>query len=281
MQATGSLPAVEGASAHSGEETLFSQNALQLYTEAIQLLPRAAHVGLDLSSRLRELSGSEHLCRTTVIRAILLNQLPLAIQVSEEGKAVFWSQSLRLRSNALDVLPAVDRECLGRLFQLLDNDSTGFQVEVKDNADMEQRIEHRRQLNNKSDRLIEKICARPGFDRFMKIPTYEQLAQATKAAGGYVVALIASDPYYFALIIQAKEAPKAFSLPSMNGDRLRNLCVQVSGSGMRGDVDRGLKKEEINAQVPLEQVWRAVVEPVILHLGLKVNFSPLFMLSST
>jgi hypothetical protein len=62
---------------------------LDVYVAAIQLLPRVAHAGLDLSARLRELSGSEQLCRAAAMQAILLNQLPVAVEVFEEGKAVF------------------------------------------------------------------------------------------------------------------------------------------------------------------------------------------------
>jgi tetratricopeptide (TPR) repeat protein len=247
----------------------FSQPALHVYVETIQLLPRAAHAGLDLSDRLHQLSGSEKLCRTAAMRAILLQQTSTAVEIFEEGKAVFWSQALRLRSTALDSLPAADRDRLSELFQSLEKESSGTSAGVQDRADMERLIEHRRQLNDQADRLVEEIRARPGFDRFLKIPQFEKLAQA--AAGGFVVALVASEPVCFAIVIRAEVAPQAVNLSSVNVEGLRKLCAQISGSGMRDGPDRGITKERIRARVPLEQMWRAIVEPVVLHLRLQVR----------
>jgi hypothetical protein len=84
-----SLRWLEMVSTRHVEQYFYSQRALDVYVAAIQLLPRVAHAGVDLSARLRELSGSEQLCRAAAMRAILLNQLPVAVEVFEEGKAVF------------------------------------------------------------------------------------------------------------------------------------------------------------------------------------------------
>jgi tetratricopeptide (TPR) repeat protein len=270
-----SLLSVEISSARDAKRYLYSQPALDVYFEVIQLLPRVAHVGLDLSTRLRELSGSEQLCRTAAMRAMLLNQLPMAVEVFEEGKAVFWSQALRLRSDAISDLPVDDRDNLGNLFRLLEQDSNGLLGYTQDRADMENRMEYRRQLNIQADRLIEKIRLRPQFERFLKIPQYEALSHA--AASGFVVALVASEPHCFAIIIQADQAPYSIILDSVNGDKLSELCVQVSGSGMRDDADRGIIKESVHAPMPLAYMWRVIVEPVIMHLGLQVCIVLLFI----
>jgi hypothetical protein len=269
VQGIQSLRRIEAASARDVKQYFYSQQALDVYVHAIQLLPRAAHAGLDVSARLRALSGSEQLCRAVAMRAMLLDKLPTAVEVFEEGKAVFWSQALRLRSTALDALPTTDNERLSRLFRLLDTDRTGSSVEGCEKVDLEQHIEHRRQLNDQADRLIEDIRRRPGFERFLRIPQYERLAQA--ASNGYVVALVANEPFYFAIIIQAGRAPQSIFLPSVDGEKLRRLIELTSGSGMRDGVDRGVVKERVPPRVPLEQMWRTIVEPVLVHLGLKVR----------
>jgi hypothetical protein len=252
------------------QQYLYSELALDVYVEAIQLLPRAAHAGLDLSTRLRELSGSEQLCRAGAMRAMLLGQLPMAVEVYEEGKTVFWSQALRLRSTVLDVLPVADSKKLKHLFQLLNEDSAGISMDGKNKlADQERRIEYRRQLNDQAERLIEEIRGRPGFDRFLRIPQFQHLSQA--ATNSFVVALVATEFRYFAIVIQANEAPEDVPLPFVNGEMLRKLVVQTSGSGMRDIADRGVVKERIHPRVPLEQLWRTIVRPVLLHLGLEVR----------
>jgi tetratricopeptide (TPR) repeat protein len=263
-----SLRRVERASARNPKQYFYSQQVLVVYIQAIQLLPRAAHAGLDISVRLRELAGSEQLCRVAAMRAMLLGQLPTAVEVFEEGKAVFWSQALRLRSTALDKLPTADGDRLRHLFRMLDADHTGSSVVGLERADLEQHIEHRRQLNNKADRLIEEIRHRPGFERFLRNPQYEQLAEV--ASNGYVVALIANEPVYFAILIQAGKDPQPVSLPSVDGKTLRRLTELTSGSGMRDLADERVTKQRIHPRVPLEQIWVTIVKPVLLHLGLQV-----------
>jgi tetratricopeptide (TPR) repeat protein len=264
-----SLRRVEAASPRDFKQYLCSQQALDVYVHAIQLLPRAAHAGLDVSARLRALAGSEQLCRAAAMRAIMLDKLPTAVEVFEEGKAVFWSQALRLRSTALDALPTTDNERLSHLFRLLDIDRTGSSVEGCEKVDLERHIEHRRQLNDQADHLIEEIRGRPGFERFLRIPQYERLAQA--ASNGYVVALVANSPMYFAIVIQAGRAPQPILLPSVDREKLRRLIELTSGSGMRDAVDRGVVKERVPPCVPLEQMWRTIVKPVLVHLGLQVR----------
>jgi tetratricopeptide (TPR) repeat protein len=268
-----SLRRVETASARDIKQYLYSQQALNVYVQAIQLLPRAAHAGLGVSARLRELTGSEQLCRAAAMRAMLLNQLPTAVEVFEEGKAVFWSQALRLRSTALDKLPTADSERLTKLFRELNTDHSGRFVEGLGKGDLEKHIEHRRRLNSQAERLVEDIRRRPGFDRFLRIPQFEQLAQA--ASNGYIVALVASEPTSFAIIIQAGRAPQHILLSSVDGKKLRRLTELTSGSGMRDLADERAARQRLHARMPLEQIWVTIVKPVLLHLGLQVRHNPL------
>jgi hypothetical protein len=40
---------------------------------------------------------------------------------------------------------------------------------------------------------------------------------------------------------------------------------------MGDSMDRGLMKEQIQARVPLAEIWYAIVEPVVKHLRLQVG----------
>jgi hypothetical protein len=207
-----SLRLVEQTSSRNIVQYFYSQLDLDVYIQAIQLLPRVAHAGMNLSARLRELSGSEQLCRAAAMRAMLLNQLPTAVEVFEEGKTVFWPQALRLRSTALDELPNTDGKRLRHLFSSLDADYVNSPMDGEHKANLERHIESRRQLNEQADRLIEEIRTRPGFERFLRVLQYAKLAQS--AANGFVVTLVANEPDCFAIIIQAHEDPKPVLLPS-------------------------------------------------------------------
>jgi hypothetical protein len=133
-------------------------------------------------------------------------------------------------------------------------------VEGSEKVEQERHIEHRRQLNSQADRLIEEILRRPGFERFLRILQCAELAHA--ASNSFVIVLVANEPNYFAIIIQAGKGPQHILLQSTNGKTLRRLIELTSGSGMRGAVDRGLAKERVPPHIPLEQLWFTIVEPV-------------------
>jgi hypothetical protein len=276
-----SLRFIDEASNRDRKQYFTSQRALDFYTEAIQLLPIAAHAGLDLSTRLRELSGSEQLCLPATMRATILNQLPTAVELYEQGKAVFWSQALQLRSTTLDGLPAADQDKLKRIFFLLEKDSAGFSTEVKYRAEIEQQIEHRRVLNQQADGIIAEIRTRPGHGRFLKIPQFEELAQAAK--NSIVVVLVAEGRVFFAIIIQAAKDLLGVHLPmtSAHGNVLPKLIAQLANSGMRDysggendghdETERASRIKQRQNPVPLAEMWRHIVKPVISHLGLQVG----------
>jgi tetratricopeptide (TPR) repeat protein len=268
-----SLQEVERASARDIKRCFLSQVALDVYVEAIQLLRRTAHVGVHLSTHVRELSGSEQLYCAAAVRAALLEQLPTAIELLEEGKAVFWSQALclqalRLYPTAFDDLPVADGERLRHLFELIDQESDGASADGVDKVILERHMEHQRQLADQAARLVEEIRARPGFGRFLRIPQYEKLSQA--AMGNFVVALVASHPRYFAIVVQAEKAPQLVHLDSIDAVTLRRLIDQTSSSGMRDCSDKGVIQERVQPRVSLEQMWRLIVEPVVRRLGLSV-----------
>ena len=75
------------------------------YIATAGLLPRVAYFGLDIGSRLRALADADKLAVNGAAHALILEQPQLAIELLEQGRAVFWSQHLRLRT-AFDALPS-------------------------------------------------------------------------------------------------------------------------------------------------------------------------------
>jgi tetratricopeptide (TPR) repeat protein len=76
------------------------ESALEAYQAAVGLLPRLAMLGLDLQSRQRGLARDAAAC------AIRLAQYDIAVELLEEGRAVFWSQALQLRTPMTDLRDA-------------------------------------------------------------------------------------------------------------------------------------------------------------------------------
>jgi hypothetical protein len=87
---------------------------LDVYHTAIQLLPRLAMLGLDLPSRQQALtSASDGLVHDAAACAIRSGQCERAVELLEEGRAVFWSQALQLRSpmtDLRDVAPELEQK---------------------------------------------------------------------------------------------------------------------------------------------------------------------------
>lgn len=79
---------------------------LGVYTQTIDLLPRVAYFGLDIASRLRVWSNSDKLAADGAAHALNLHQPQVAIELLEQGRAVFWLQHLRLRTAFHALLPS-------------------------------------------------------------------------------------------------------------------------------------------------------------------------------
>lgn len=99
-----------------------SKNALlDIYKRTIQLLPRVAYVGLDTFRRLEALRGvSDDVPVSAACCAASLGKDKLAVQLLEQGNAVFWQQHLQLRT-ALDDLPSDLADRLGKTMAALES----------------------------------------------------------------------------------------------------------------------------------------------------------------
>jgi tetratricopeptide (TPR) repeat protein len=87
------LCALDQATAREQERYLRSTHAFDVYVDAVRLLPRVAHTGLGLPTRLKELTGFEELGRSAAIRAVALGKLTTAVELYEESKSVFLAAS--------------------------------------------------------------------------------------------------------------------------------------------------------------------------------------------
>jgi tetratricopeptide (TPR) repeat protein len=255
-----------------------SQRILDVFITVIRLLPRLAHFGLDLTTRLQELVGSEKLSRIAALRAAFLMQFPTAIELLEAGKGIFWSQALQLRSTAIDSLPSEDRTKLTDIFNLLEQDS---QVEIRDRAELERRVEKRRLLNEEAEHLIDEIRTRPGFDRFLGIPGFDELCQAANT--GPIVMLV-DTPFFplTALIVNLTwpERVRPLLLEDVNADQLLGFFSEDNLPNLRKaneakaeeDSERGMRitKRHQSLHTPLSKLWRMIVEPIVKVLDLKV-----------
>jgi hypothetical protein len=251
---------------------------LDLYAQVIGLLPRAANFGLDYSTRLQAVAGLDEISRNAAARAILLGDEPQALGMLEEGRGVFWSQALHLRTNALDDVPKEEREQLQRLLRLLEYSARRVEGADETAGQRERDLERRRQLNEEAEALILKIRGYAGLDRFLLPPTFDSLVGALPK--GFVVVVNASKLGYHALLVNGdrrlvtsltlQPPPTGLDSATIQSHLPRDLSSEphgISTRAMRKVDGRGGSILDV-----LAVLWTAIVGPVIRELGLQVRY---------
>jgi tetratricopeptide (TPR) repeat protein len=256
----------------------YSTLVLDLYTQVIGLLPRAANFGLDHSTRLQAVTGLDSMVRDAAARALLLGRKRQALEMLEEGRGVFWTQTLHLRTNALDDVPQEDRQELQRLLRLLEFGGRRVVSSTQNASDRERDLEKRRQLNEEAEALISKIRGYAGLGRFLLPPTFDALVGALPE--GFVVVVNASKLGYHALLLnkntglvtslELQPPPKGFDSATLRSQLPRDL-----GSTTHGGTSRAMRMtsgEGGSFLDVLAVLWTTIAQPVVTHFGLQVIF---------
>lgn len=293
--------------AHRAEH-LNHESALEAYHAAIQLLPRMAMLGLDLQSRQQALtSGSDGLARDAAACAIRSGQYDKAVELLEEGRAVFWSQALQLRTpiaHLREVAPELEQN-LRRISLALERGS--IRDVSKNLSSMEQEASYFRRLNDEWLAALEEVRQLDDFRDFLRPSRLSTLQGA--AADGSVVILNASEAACVALILTStgiqhiplldlsfvavtklvkllryaiSQEGRDVLLVESNRALVDSLVQQVPSLSdtlqlLRQPLERHVKRESNTSVQPddifryvLGVLWESVVEPVIRRLDLEV-----------
>ncbi|THH12052.1 hypothetical protein EW146_g7830 [Bondarzewia mesenterica] len=285
-------------------------SALEAYRAAIQLLPRIAMLGLNLQSRQEALiSRSDGLARDAAACAIRSGDFKKAIELLEEGRAIFWSQALQLRT-PLDDLRARKPALAQKLENISRALEQGSQRDTfrspSDSAQkvlsMEQEASHYRKLNDEWLAVLQEIRMLDGFHNFLLPKSFDILHGA--ASRGPVVIVNASRSRCDALVLTSstvKHVPldltivdalilvhckrhAASSSPLPQG--LQKFLEKVVGKtrDLMTEEQRHLRPKRIDVkrqrhpdetfQDILRTLWKCVVEPILHSLDLKKSESP-------
>ncbi|KAF8490598.1 CHAT domain-containing protein [Gautieria morchelliformis] len=182
-------------------------SALDAYQAAIELLPRLAMLGLDLSSRQQALtSGTDGLACAAAACAIDSGQFERAVELLEEGRAVFWSQALQLRTPMSDlrkVAPELEETLRDISLALEQGSLRDVSRDMSDNSQqktsMEREAVRLHRLNDKWLATLEEVRQLEGFEDFLRPRRISTLLGA--AVEGPVVILNASKAGCAALIL--------------------------------------------------------------------------------
>jgi hypothetical protein len=204
----------------------------------------------------------------------------------EEGRGVFWSQTLQLRASGLDHIHQDDRHELQRIFGLLEEGINRIDAPNLSVAQRESQAEARRQFSEQADELIAKLRSQPGLARLLMPPAFSSLIQ--RIPQGFVVMLLASDLGHRALILRRDySSVRSIELePSVSGllSEITRTTLPRDWDGphdVEQDIDvqrlKMVKSKPNHSVEPLvstlANLWSSVVKPVIEALGLKVSGS--------
>ena len=264
---------------------------LNSYRMTIDLLPRVAYFGLDARTRLRVLTKAEGLAINGAALALTLSQPDVAVEILEEGRAVFWNQHLRLRSQ-FDALPEHLSCPLAEISKRLDVEATNQSAiydgdTAQDKSTIERQISQLRRLGERFNNLILEARSIPGYERFLQHEPFAVLARASEKAPAVI--LVAGRLSCFAVIIASPNLPaKALPLPDISVERVASLgkVLQISIKQSR-QIPRDASKLQDRAMKVtgraittrgtneiLAELWVSIMQPIIQALSLKVGYNP-------
>jgi hypothetical protein len=268
---------------HMDEATRSQYNTLvlELYSQIIGILPLAANFGVDHKARLRAVVGTDRIARNAASRAVLVGRFSMAIETLEEGRGVFWTQTLHLRTTAFDRVPKDDREELQRLLFLLDGSIYDTKVPELSAAQHERELGRRRHLNEQAQSLIAKIRGYHGLNRFLLPSAFDAVFESLP--DGFVVIVNTSEVAHHALILERLtglatsldlDLPRArFDSAALKAKLPRDASAlhgqdRNFSRAMRLDKGAGDSFNDV-----LGLLWTSVVKPVIDRLGLEVSLT--------
>jgi tetratricopeptide (TPR) repeat protein len=264
---------------HMDEATRSRYNTLvlELYSQIIGILPLAANFGIDHKARLRAVVGTDRIARNAASRAVLVGRVSMAIETLEEGRGVFWTQTLHLRTPAFEGVPDDDREELQRLLLLLDRATHGTETSELSAAQLERELGCRRHLNEQAQSLIAKIRGYPELDRFLLPSAFD--AVFASLPDGFVVIVNTSDVAHHALLLHrptglATTVGLDFPHTGFDSTSLKGKLPRDGASTFDVDSSRAMRLsggEEDSLGYVLRLLWTSIVWPVIDKLGLKVR----------
>jgi tetratricopeptide (TPR) repeat protein len=254
---------------------------LELYIEVINLLPRVANFGLDHNARLQAITGSDEIVRNAAARALHLGRIPHAVEMLEEGRGVFWSQTLRLRTTGFDGVPDKDRQDLERLLQMLDFSTRRDQSSEMSVTQREKDLEERRQLNEQAEALITTIRGYPGLARFLMPAAFADLVSALP--DGYIVILNSSSLGHHALLLngarglatsfELQASYRDFDSETIRSQVDRNILREANSEplweGTRAMKVSGRRLKSLDDTLTL--LWDSIVRPVLNELSIEVS----------
>jgi tetratricopeptide (TPR) repeat protein len=260
------------------------ERILSLYVQVIHLLPLAANFGLDHGARLQAVAGSDEIARNAAARAVIIGYFPQAVEMLEQGRGVFWTQTLHLRTAAFSGVPQDDYQELKRMLQLLEHGARRVESLQQSVDQREREMEERRRLNEAVQALISKIRGYPGYDRFLLPPAFDALMGSLPE--GFVIIVNASKLGNHALLLHRTTGlartlvlqpfRAGFDCTDLRAQLPRDMSAVSASRQVIDDATRAMRLDSGKTRCfedVLSLLWTSVVHPIFGALGLHVGFT--------
>lgn len=251
---------------------------LEVYEHAVKLLPQVAYVGLVDQARLRVLHKAELLGNLAAAHALLVAQPETALELLEAGRAMFWTQYLRLRQS-FHMLPDDLAQRLKDVSSQLDAEAISKSSDMNSVAAvLFDDVARRRQLSAEFERIVNQARSLPGLDRFMCHNTFSTLLHA--ASRGPVIVLLANKDMCHAVVLKTPcHSAQHIRIVGLNARRLAELVETLRVSVHRtrsANGNRGMRKvvgghKDMSANGILAELWKKVMKPMLEALDLPVS----------
>ncbi|KIM91726.1 hypothetical protein PILCRDRAFT_811016 [Piloderma croceum F 1598] len=260
-------------------------SALEGYHTALEILPKVAWLGLDVSSHHDRLLNerSENLGCLAANCAIQLGHLEEAVELLDLGRSVFWQQASSLRCDVEALRReqpelANELESVGRRLDA-GNFSGSFFTADEQNVRVhstEDIGKERRHLVVMWENLVERVRQLPQFEYFLKPIPFRNLRRA--ATTGQVVIINVCEVGVDALIFGALGPIDHVPLPKINLKTLTKLSSNVMlnrSSDARATLDdRAMKRHKSSTdtlQTTLQTIWHMILVPIFLQMQIPLE----------
>ncbi|KAF8174205.1 CHAT domain-containing protein [Mycena galopus ATCC 62051] len=255
---------------------------LEAYQVAIDLLPELAWLSLSITDRHYRLSEAGVVVRDAAAAATFSGHYQKAVEWLEQGRSVIWGQLLNLRTPIDDLKethPELAKELLSLSAQL---DGSGIRTSHSDTntygtqESLQSIVNQAHQNSLARERLLRKIRALKGFERFLLPKTISELSQA--AQQGPVVVLNISKLFVTnqcdALVLMSSLNDEVIHIPLPNFklEDARSTTQSLNHLVGRGGRLHGQREGQINGEDEfahhLSKLWLEVVRPVLDRLAI-------------
>lgn len=265
------------------------EGLLQSYALTLCLLPQVAFVGLRMRSQLQVLAKAENLANNASAHAIALGKPDVALDLLEDGRAVFWSQYLKIHSRFNDY-PLHMQKQLSKISAQLRTEGEIDRKNAADNNELKIRLDvqaaQQRQLGEQFEALLghgqdvrHRITRRWRDDALL-----DALKEATRECP--MVVLLGTKASCNAILVQSPfTSPQVVELPGIKMERIGQLArvlktavlegrsaAQTRGLRAMVKVVKGTLRNTPSDDV-LKELWDTVMKPIVNALGFQVSCS--------